>query len=87
MEVMPPIDQEYYRYNRGIYENNILPKLRPLLDIDRFPYAALSFYKRMTKWMLNPCFSTAMTLELEGKSLTRKIKILLDEVRWRILSK
>ena len=87
MEVMPPIDQEYYRYNRGIYENNILPKLRPLLDIGKFPYAALPFYKRLTKCMLNPCFSTAMVLELEGKSLTRKIKILLDEVRWRILSK
>jgi hypothetical protein len=87
MEVMPPIDQEYYKYNRGIYESNILPKLRPLLDIGRFPYAALPLHKRLTKWMLNPCFSTAMVLELEGKSLRRKIKILLDEIRWRIVSK
>jgi hypothetical protein len=87
MEVMPPIDQEYYKYNRGIYENNILPKLRQLLDIDKFPYAALPFYKRLTKWMLNPCFSTALVLELEGKGMRRKIKILLDELRWRILPK
>lgn len=87
MEVMPTIDQEYYKYNRGIYESNILPTLRPLLDIGRFPYAALPFYKRLTKWMLNPCYSTAMVLELEGKSIGRKIKILLNEKRWRFLSR
>ncbi len=87
MEVMPPIDQEYYRYNRGVYESKILPALKPYLDIDKFPYSALLFYKRMMKWMLNPCFSTALVLELEGKSLKRKVKILLDEIRWRILSR
>jgi hypothetical protein len=87
MEVMPPVDQEYYRYNRTIYEKNILPILRPLFDINKFPYASLPLYKRLAKWMLNPCFSTALVVELEGKNLSRKIKILLDEVRWRILSK
>lgn len=87
MEVMPPIDREYYRYNRTLYETNILPKLRPLLDIKKFPYAALPVYKSVVKWMLNPCFSTALVLELEGKSLKRKIKMLLDEIRWRMLSK
>lgn len=85
MEVMPPVDQEYYRYNRGIYENNILPKLRPLLDINKFPYATLPFHRRMARWMLNPCFSTAMVAELEGKGLGRRIKMLLDEIRWRMI--
>jgi hypothetical protein len=86
MEVMPPVDREYYLYNRGIYENNILPKLKPLLDINKFPYASLPFHKRMTRWMLNPCYSTAMVAELEGKSIGRRIKILLDEMRWRMIS-
>ena len=87
MEVMPPIDQEYYKYNRGIYETKILPKLEPYLDINKFPYATLPWYKRIMKWGLNPCFSSAMVLELEGKNLGRKIKIMLDEMRWKMLSK
>jgi len=87
MEVMPPIDPDYYQYNRTIYETKVLPKLRPYLDIKRFPHAALPFYKRIIKWMLNPCYSTALVLELEGKSIHRRIKILLDEIRWRILSR
>jgi len=85
MEVMPPVDREYYLYNKDIYENNILPKLRPHLDINKFPYAALPFHRRMLRWMLNPCFSTALVAELEGKSLARRIKVLLDEIRWRVL--
>jgi hypothetical protein len=87
MEVMPPIDQEYYWYNRNIYDGKILPALRPYLSIEKFPHFALPFHRRLLKWILNPCFSTAMILELEGKSLGRKIKIMLDEIRWKILSK
>lgn len=87
MEVMPPIDQEYYRYNRNIYEQSILPALRPHLDISRFPHAALPLYRRMLKWMLNPCFSTALMLELEGKKLPRRIKMMMDEIRWKLLSR
>lgn len=85
MEVMPPVNKELYRYNRGIYETKILPVLKPKLNISKFPYADLPFYRRIIKWGLNPCFSTAMVLELEGKSLPHKIKILLDEIRWRIV--
>jgi hypothetical protein len=87
MEVMPPIDAQYYKYNRDIYQTRILPQLKPLLDIGRFPYATLPLHKRIIKWMLNPCFSTALVMELEGKSLKRKVKIVLDEIRWHILSK
>lgn len=87
MEVMPPIDQEYYRYNRNIYEKKILPVLRPHLDIVRFPHATLPLHHRMLKWMMNPCFSTALVLELEGKSLGRRMKMMADELRWKLLSK
>ena len=87
MEVMPPIDQEYYVYNRSIYESKILPKLKPLLDINKFPYATLPLHSRLLCWMLNPCFSTAMVLELKGKDIGRRIKIVIDEIRWRMISK
>ena len=87
MEVMPPIDQEYYRYNRNIYEQKILPALRPHLDISRFPHAALPLHHRMLKWVLNPCFSTALMLELEGKDVPRKLKIVMDEMRWMVLGR
>jgi hypothetical protein len=87
MEVMPPIDQEYYRYNRNIYETKILPKLKPLLDLKKFPYSGLPMPERIMKWGLNPCYRTAMMLELEGKNLRRRLKIKLDEWRWRLLSR
>lgn len=87
MEVMPPVDKQLYRYNRQTYEQNIRPVLKPLLDINKFPYAHLPFHRRMIKWMLNPCYSTALASELEGKSALRKIKMKLDELRWRLLSR
>lgn len=87
MEVMPPVDQEYYTFNRNIYEKIIRPALLPHLDISRFPHAALPFHRRALKWMLNPCFSSALMLELEGKSFSRKLKMKLDEIRWTVLSK
>jgi hypothetical protein len=56
MEVMPAVDKDLYQYNRGIYESNIRPQLKPDLDITKFPYAELPFYKRMIKRALNPCY-------------------------------
>jgi hypothetical protein len=87
MEVMPAVDKDLYQYNRGIYESNIRPQLKPDLDITKFPYAELPFYKRMIKRALNPCYSSALVLELEGKSAVRRLKIRLDEWRWRILAR
>lgn len=87
MEVMPPVDKELYQRNRNIYEQKIRPRLRPALDSARFPYCHLPLPHRLLKYALNPCYSTALMLELEGKSLSRKIKILIDEMRWRILAR
>lgn len=87
MEVMPPVDTELYRYNRDIYEQKIRPMLKPDFDSRKFPYAHLPFPHRLLKYALNPCYSTALMLELEGKNTARKIKILLDELRWRILAR
>ena len=87
MEVMPPILPEYYHYNKTIYQQQILPKIKAMLEAKRFPYAGLPLYRRLLKWGLNPSYSTALMLELEGKSMIRKLKILVDEMRWRILAK
>jgi hypothetical protein len=86
MEVMPPVDKELYCYNREEYEKRILPQLKPLLDIRKFPSHHLSFYRRMLKGILNPCYSSALLLELEGKDIKRRMKILADEIRWKISS-
>lgn len=86
-EVMPPVDEEYYRFNRNEYEQNVYPILKPLLDIRNFPYATLPMYKRMMKWILNPVFRTQQVAELEGKSFSRKLKYKIDSVRFYLLDK
>ncbi len=86
MEVMPPVDRDLYLRNREIYEQKIRPFLGSSFDSRKFPYAHLPFAQRMMKYALNPCFSTALMLELEGKNIGRRLKIALDELRWRILS-
>ncbi len=86
-EVMPPVDEEYYRHNRSEYETNIYPQIKAQLDIRKFPYATLPFYKRMMKWALNPVFRTHQVSEMEGKSLLRRIKYKLDSWRFALLEK
>jgi hypothetical protein len=86
-EVMPPLDPEYYGHNRRVYETKIYPRLKPHFSIEKFPYSELPFYKRIIKWMLNPSFRTHQVIELEGKSLKRRLKYRLDAVRFRWLDK
>lgn len=85
LEVMPPLDQSIYRFTRNDYEQNIYPRLQSHLQLNKFPYSSLPFFKRMFKWFLNPNFSTKIMIELEGKNLKRKIKGLFDEVRFALL--
>jgi hypothetical protein len=84
-EVMPPLDPEYYGHNRNEYEKKIYPRIKPLLNIRKFPYALLPFHKRILKWMLNPSFRTHQVLEMEGKGFLRRLKYKLDAVRFRML--
>lgn len=81
-EVMPPLNPEYYGHNRREYETKIYPRLKPLLDIRKFPYATLPFYKRLMKWALNPSFRTQQVVEMEGKSFWRRMKYRFDGVRF-----
>jgi hypothetical protein len=87
LEVMPPLEKSVYRFTKNDYLQNILPKLKPNLHLHKFPYSSLSFPKRLLKWMLNPNFSTEVLLELEGKNMRRKVKALIDELRFELLGK
>lgn len=87
MEVMPPVSPSLYKHNRGVYESKILPKIKPLLKQENFPYANLSLWKRMLNWGLNPCYRTSLMLEMEGMRFSRKTKFLMDEIRWKLLGK
>lgn len=86
-EVMPPRDKDYYLYNRGEYEKNIYPQLKPHLDTAKFPYAESTWYKRIIKWAINPSFRTHQVLEMEGKGFWRKLKFTIDGYRWRLLER
>lgn len=86
-EVMPPLDSEYYRHNRNEYEQKIYPRLKPYLDIKKFPYSALPVHKRVLKWILNPSFRTHQVLEMEGKSLARRLKYKVDSIRFSVMNK
>jgi len=85
LEVMPPVNLEFYWHNRNSFEKYILPMIKPHLARKKFPYAELSLWNRLLKWGLNPCYRTALMLEMEMMGMKRKVKFLLDEVRWWIL--
>lgn len=85
MEVMPPVNLAFYWHNRNSFEKHILPVIKPHLAGEKFPYTELSFWNRMLKWGLNHCYRTALMLEMEMMGMMRKVKFLLDEIRWWIL--
>lgn len=87
MDVLVPRNNDFYRHNRKEFFENIYPQLKPYFDLKKFPYGTLPLPKRAIKWMLNPSIFTGNYLNLEGKNMWQKIKIRLDEVRWRILQR
>ncbi|MES2620654.1 MAG: hypothetical protein V4615_07370 [Bacteroidota bacterium] len=86
-EVMPPLERESFGHNKNEFQKKIYPQLEPFLDIRKFPYSKLPFYKRMIKWILNPSFRTHQVLEMEGKNFRRKVKYRIDGVRFSLLDK
>jgi hypothetical protein len=87
MEVLPPINKDFYNHNRSVFFDKINPKLKSKYDLKKFPYGQLPFPKRAMKWMLNPSVFTRTYLELEGKNFWYRLKFRLNEIRWRILQK
>ncbi len=87
LEVLPLRNKVYYWHNRNEYFNNIHPKLKPYLNLNRLPYSYLPFYLKLIKWGLNPALFTLTYLELENKNMKQKFMVLLNELRWRILQR
>ena len=87
LDVMPERNKDFYWHNRIAYFTKIQPILKPHFNLSKFPYASLSLHKRAIKWILNPGLFTRNYLELETKSIGKKLKYLINEWRWRFLQK
>lgn len=71
----------YYWHNRNEYFKKVKPKLKPYLELEKFPYANLPRFKRSIKWMLNPSLATRDLLNFEWKGIKKNFK----NLRWQIL--
>jgi hypothetical protein len=87
MNVLGFRKDSYYRHNRQVYFSKIYPNIKSKFDLNKFPYSEKSFFKRMISWILNPSVFTVDYLNLEGKNSLQKIKLKLDEIRWRVLQR
>lgn len=87
MNVLGFKKDEYYQHNRNTYFHKIYPEIKNKFDLSKFPYKGEKKLKRLIKWVLNPSVFTTDYLNLEGKSNFRKIKLKVDEIRWRILQR
>ncbi len=87
LDVMPERNKDFYWHNRLAYFTKVQPILKPHFNLSKFPYAALAMHKRAIKWVLNPGLFTRNYLELETKSIGKKLKYLINEWRWNFLQK
>lgn len=87
MDVLVERNNAFYHHNRKVYFQEIQPYLKANFVLEKFPYGTLPLPKRALNWMLNPSLFTRNYLHLQGKSWRRKIKLRLDEWRWRILQR
>lgn len=76
-----------YQHNKSIFFKKIQPELKSNYKLKRFPYSELPFLLKTLKWILNPALFTKNLLELESKSVAHKLKVMVDELRWRFLEK
>lgn len=85
--LVPRKKNPYYHHNRKEYFEKIKPQLASKFELKKFPYGNLPWYERAIKWGLNPSLFTRTYLQLEGKNFFQRVKMLLDEIRWRILQR
>lgn len=76
-----------YLHNKSIFFNKIEPKLKSYYKLNQFPYSEQPLVIKTLKWILNPALFSKNLFELESKSIAHKLKVMLDELRWRILEK
>lgn len=86
-EVLVPRKNEFYKHNKSEFFEKVYPKLKPHINIKKFPYGNQNLINRLLGWGLNPSLFTNTFLELENKSFFQKVKVYLDEIRWLILQK
>ncbi|MEZ4929736.1 MAG: hypothetical protein R2777_06970 [Chitinophagales bacterium] len=86
-DVLVPRKNIFYKHNKTEFFKKVYPQLKPHIHLEKFPYGNQKLHKRLLGWGLNPSLFTSTFLELEGKSFLQKIKVYLDEIRWRILQK
>ena len=77
----------FYQHNKYTFFKKIKPDLKAKYKLKNFPYANDSALKQSIKWALNPSLFTADYLNLVGKTTSQKLKLKLDEIRWRILQR
>jgi len=87
MNVLGFEKDQYYLHNRTTYFKFIYPKIKSKFDLKKFPYAKESWFRRLIKWTLNPSIFAVDYLHMEGKSSLQKLKLKLDEIRWRVLQR
>lgn len=85
--LVPRKANPFYWHNRNLFFKVIQPALKPHWTIENFPYGKENYFKRSISWALNPSLFSRNFLELQGKSWRQKLKMRLDEIRWRILQK
>jgi len=86
LEVMPSREGQYLDHNKSEF-NKLMKEFRNHLTPDKLPYSQLPFYKKIFKWGLNPSTFILTDLDIEIKGWFKKFKFLLNELRFKWLSK
>jgi len=76
MEILGQRD-EFYWHNRKAFNKN-LKKLKPHIQISKFPYADKPLFSRYYKWGRNPSLFVFMNLKLEIKGVWGKFGVFLN---------
>jgi len=86
LEVMPERAADYHHFNHAEF-NKVYKQLRPHLTPEKLPYPALPFHRKVIKWGLNPAVFILPNLQIEAEGWWNKLKLALNEIRWRWLAK
>ena len=77
----------FYWHNRSIYFKKIEPQLAPHFKLSGFPYFNEKIPVRSLKWVLNPALFTRNYIRLERKNLLSRLRLIIQELRWRMLQR
>lgn len=86
-DVLPIPNAQAKAHNRSIYHREIKPQLQSQFELKKFPYGSIPFPARALKHIANPALFTRDYIRMEQQSFRRRMKLLLDEWRWRFLQR